>query len=575
MLGSGGRSGSTTKPRFSRSSLMTFVGAELIMHALTSINSPGHRQNQHRAELPRRLDRIVVTVPANLHAREQQILRARLDAAVDLVWQGLGWAQNPASPRRPSITLVNDNAANAEIAYLFNEITHKFRGKAREYLDLMGKIRPNQRSGKSLRIAALDIGGGSTSLSVATCELGETGQIVRAPQLSDGMSFGGDDVVKAIIERHVIPAIEQHLGDCGLRNARQFLAQITGAVPSSRKPWLADFAGRFTSDLAAPVAMALLNEHKASPSLPDDVPCERTIGSLLASIGADAIAVADVLDELAADEGTEGFSPLDTPLTFLHRDLADTIRDVLEPVLANAIRIVQALDCDLVLLCGWASRLPVALDTLLQRMPTRPNRIVPMHEYRIGDWYPQRDAGGKIGDTKTLGVVGALIASMSGRPGSFAISSRPLEPDAMRQFVGPIGANGQIATDAVLFTIEPAGLGRESVEPRSATAILELPAIIGMRRLPLESWPATPLYKLQCEGPAAVRAKGPLKITFERVQSAHGAPDELQIVRACDAAGNTILPSELALRLQTLSSSKGHWLDTGAITIAAVGETRG
>ena len=134
------------------------------MHALTSINSPGHRQNQHRAELPRRLDRIVVTVPANLHAREQQILRARLDAAVDLIWQGLGWAPNPASPRRPSITLVNDNAANAEIAYLFNEITHKFRGKAREYLDLMGKIRPNQRSGKSLRIAALDIGGGSLPL---------------------------------------------------------------------------------------------------------------------------------------------------------------------------------------------------------------------------------------------------------------------------------------------------------------------------------------------------------------------------------------------------------------------------
>jgi hypothetical protein len=164
---------------------------------------------------------------------------------------------------------------------------------------------------------------------------------------------------------------------------------------------------------------------------------------------------------------------------------------------------------------------------------------------------------------------------MSGRPGSFAISSRPLDPDAMRLFVGPIGANGQIATDAVLFTFEAAGLGRDSVGPRAATATLELPALIGMRRLPLESWPATPLYKLQCEGPAAVRAKGPLKISFERVQGIQGAPDELQIVRACDAAGNTILPSELALRLQTLSSSEGHWLDTGAITIAAVGETRG
>ena len=145
----------------------------------------------------------------------------------------------------------------------------------------------------------------------------------------------------------------------------------------------------------------------------------------------------------------------------------------------------------------------------------------------------------------------------------------------MRQFVGPIGANGQIETDAVLFTIEPAGLGRESVEPRSATAILELPAIVGhapatARKLASHAALQTPMRRTRRHP-----CRGPLKITFERVQSAHGAPDELQIVRACDAAGNTILPSELALRLQTLSSSKGHWLNTGAITIAAVGETRG
>jgi len=71
---------------------------------------------------------------------------------------------------------------------------------------------------------------------------------------------------------------------------------------------------------------------------------------------------------------------------------------------------------------GDMARTAETANALLQRMPTRPNRIVPMHAYRIGEWYPQRDAGGKIGDTKTLGAVGALIASMSGRPGSFAIS---------------------------------------------------------------------------------------------------------------------------------------------------------
>lgn len=572
VLGHGERGGATTKPRFSRSSLTTFLGAELLTHAICAINSPDHRQGRDRAEIPRRLDRIVVTVPASLHTVERDILRRRLDNAIDLVWHGLGWSANTSAPRRPAITIVNDNAANAEIAYLYNEITQKFRGKARDYLDLLGKVRPEQRTGKSLRIAALDIGGGSTSLSVATCALGETGQIVRSPQLSDGMALGGDDIVKAIVERHLIPAMADHLAACGLHKAQDFLAQITGAAASSRKPWLADFAGRLASDLLAPAAIALLHEHNASPSLPDDVPCERTFRALLAAAGTESEAVSRVLDELASDEGAEGFSPLDTPVTFLHRDLAETIRLVLEPVLANAIRIVQALDCDLVLLSGWAARLPVALDTLLQRMPTRPNRIVPMHQYRIGEWYPLRDASGKLGDTKSLAAVGALIASLSGRPGSFAISLRPLEADALRLFVGPIGANGLIAADTVLFTIEPANFGRDIGDSRSATAVLDLPAVIGMRRLPLESWPATPLYRLALGTAAAARVKGPLKITFERVQNGHGAPDGLKVVRANDGAGNTVLPAELALSLQTLPSSKGHWLDTGAISVAA-GET--
>ena len=118
--------------------------------------------------------------------------------------------------------------------------------------------------------------------------------------------------------------------------------------------------------------------------------------------------------------------------------------------------------------CGWAStaggpRHAVAADAEASQ-PYRSDA-----GYRIGDWYPQRDAGGKIGETKTLGVVGAPTASMSAA-GQLRTLVAAARARRHRQFVGPIGANCEIATDAVLFTIEPR-VGRESVEPRSATTI--------------------------------------------------------------------------------------------------------
>ena len=127
---------------------------------------------------------------------------------------------------------------------------------------------------------------------------------VRAPQPSDGISFGGDDVVKAIIERHVIPAIEQHW----IRLERAVSSSLdTGAVPRLESHRLADFAGRFTSDLAALFAMALRNEHKASLS-PDDVPCERTIACCCFDRRG-RHSRRRCARRVGRDEGTEGFSP--------------------------------------------------------------------------------------------------------------------------------------------------------------------------------------------------------------------------------------------------------------------------
>lgn len=42
-------------------------------------------------------------------------------------------------------------------------------------------------------------------------------------------------------------------------------------------------------------------------------------------------------------------------------------------------------------------------------MPLPPHRIVSLHQFRVGQWYPFRDFRGTVGDPKTTAAVGALI----------------------------------------------------------------------------------------------------------------------------------------------------------------------
>ena len=573
LLAAGTHGIATTKPRFSKSSLTTFAAAEIILQAMSAINAPERRARHARPEHPRRIGRIVLTVPGNMHPDTRTELRQRIENAIDLVWQGLGGEASHGRPRRPDVTFAADNATNAQSVYLLNEIVHKFHGKAREYFDLMGKMRPGQRTGRSLRIACFDIGGGTTSISVATYELADNGRIVRALDLVDGLPAGGDDILKAVIERHLMPALATRLSECGLVRPERLLQRLFQPTDARRDSADGRLAGRLAAHLLRPAAIALLDEHAASRTLPDDVPVQRSLGALLAQSGSNPRAAADTLDQLAADDGAEAFAPLATPVTFLHRELALTIGDVLAPVLQSAIRLVHALDCDVVLLSGWPSRLPIVLDTLLQGLPTRPNRIVPMNDYRVADWYPDRTDAAKIRDSKTTAAVGALIETI----GALRLGTRAEPSEAQRLYIGRMGADGLIRHADVLFAIDPPGL-RDGAEetPRTANLLATLPVLIGSRRVGLESWPATLLYQLELKDTGRREPpRWPLKITLERIATPQGGPDRLAIVKASDATGATILASELDLRPQSLDDTAGHWLDTGRIAVDAGIGSRG
>src|SRR5947207_7173282 len=68
------------EPLYSRSSVMTFALSEILLHALTLMNSPQQRGRRAHAETPQRLRRIVLTLPTGMPSAERLTFPKHTDA---------------------------------------------------------------------------------------------------------------------------------------------------------------------------------------------------------------------------------------------------------------------------------------------------------------------------------------------------------------------------------------------------------------------------------------------------------------------------------------------------------------
>ena len=568
LLESRGTPGGTTKPRFSRSSLVTMLVGEILLHAIGAINAPQARERRGKPTSSRRLDRIVVTPPAGMPEAEIAVLRRRVENAVKLVWRSMGWAQeaHPLAPPPPSVLLVADAATSSQIAWLENEIAYKFRGKADGLLALAGRSRAGFAGARTLRIATLDIGGAATGVSVATYEAAPGGALAASRQLVEGFEIGCDDVVKAFAERYVLAALAQRLNECKHADPAKLIAALLGPDDRGRPAWVGDLGRRLTAELLAPAATALMRLYAHSESDAGDVPAELSIATLLASAGVGAKSVADRLDIVAADDGADGFAPLDVMVPFVMRDLGAVAREVLRPMLDNVVRVLAALDCDVVLLGGGGAHLPAVTEIMLAGMPLRPDRVIALHQHRFAPWYPGRDA-------RLVPIAGALVqARGSLGEGGPALVMRPLARTANSGFIGKLGDDGRIVIDDVLFeAASENGTRTGSPAPRTRSVAVGLPGLIGQRTPSLESWPARATWVIERDPAVGGRLpKLPIKATLELSHAERGMPVALKLVSAIDGDGGRLDPTEVVLRLKTRRFAVGYWLDTGHLNAGQI-----
>ena len=219
---------------FSRSSFFTLMVAEIIWQAIVMVNDVGVRENRGPKDAPRKLRRIILTLPPAMPVQEQRLLRSRAEGAVKLIWQLMGW-WGSGSPGvfPPEVHVAWDEASCVQLVYLYGEIIQKLGGSIRGFMDVVGRPRAfvepeqlpaeNAKPEASLRVASIDVGGGTTDLMITTYYEEDNVLLKPVQNFREGFRIAGDDILRQVIERLVIPAIEQEPGNRNFRTRASLL----------------------------------------------------------------------------------------------------------------------------------------------------------------------------------------------------------------------------------------------------------------------------------------------------------------------------------------------------------------
>lgn len=578
------------RPRFSRSALYGFLVGELISHALVQINDPASRARRARSAVPRRLRTVILTPPSATPMQEQAIIRSRAEGAIRLIWSILGLGEDAAATRsRPKLVVDWDEASCTQLVWLYTEIARKFEGRIDEYMALKGRPRVQEEGGapeNSIRIACIDIGGGTTDLMV-TSYFGEGDRLITPRQVfREGFRIAGDDVTREVVASIVLDRIADSIEAAGGVYVRERLRELFGGDVGGMDQRMRQMRRQFSLRILGPLAVATLN---ACEGIAENATFEVRVADVIGyhedENGAAHLDVpsglAAYLEDPVRDAGARDWRLADTTMRIRRFEVDTSVRGVLQKALQDMGRVIDHLGVDVILLTGRPSRLPAVRALIRDMMIVPPDRLVSMHRYRVEEWYPFRDpVTNEVGDPKsTVAVGGMLCALSSSRIANFRLRSERLQMRSTARFVGVMHTAGQIFDKDVLFAEDDSKAPGDAASEEAVLPVYN-PVHVGFRQIADERWTTTPLYLLDFANESVLKRPLPVRVTLRRRDSFADPenPDHVLRLEAAreafvveyveDGEGDVCYRDDVRLRLQTLGPEDHYWLDTGIVRLA-------
>jgi len=507
----------------------------------------------------------------------------------------MGWTESPPPGLLvPETHAAWDEASCAQVVYLYSEIAQKFGGAIADFMRLVGRPRPFVEGGRatalkdqpqpSVRIASIDVGGGTTDLMITTYYVEDNRAIVPSQTFREGFRIAGEDVLQETIQQALLPAIEADLKARGLAHARDFLVDRFGADRANMTEPEKHLRRQLVLRVLKPAALALLAAYETAGSAWTASAGKATIEELVRRASAEPASlegrVLEYVDAAAANWGAKDFSLAQVEIAIDFSRVKNAVETTLGGVFDNIAEAVHHFDCDVVLLSGRPSRLPATIDLVVNKLAVAPDRVLPLTNYPTGNWYP---FGGRsrfrIEDPKTATVVGCMLCALAeGQILNFTLYTNRLAMRSTANYIGVMERDGKMLARNVLFS---AVAGEPSKDSQKGEVSWYAPMLLGARQLPIERWVATPMYRVKMlAGSSGRLIQRPVTITLERelpeeladydsrdFSSQEALMEELRITEAVAQDGAAVKRS-FSLVFDTLGSEQAYWLDTGILGVA-------
>ena len=422
--------------------------------------------------------------------------------------------------------------------------------------------------GETLRVASVDIGGGTSDVMIAEYRdlMPGTGTALHVKKLfQDGISIAGDDVCRAIVEDIVL---DQVLAQLPSATARRSLAALLGQGDGGHGASWRTLKAKLVPYFWLPLARCWWALAEGF-SIPEHNPEKHYSVSEVFRIFGRPMASTVVVKELDRflGETVLGWPGL---MNLSFRFDVEEVERAIERVLRDPLRkyadILAQFDVDLLVLAGRTSKLSPVRELFVREMPVSPPRIKTMADYPVGDWYPSRwRQDGRIKDPKSTVAAGAAILHFAKRnllPGLLLEGLEEIEQQ-------PIYGLYQDHEPHIARVNELFREGKKLASPHGGSALRSEPFLytrgmmVGFRNVDSQEMDGSPLFEVLPATAAIEQAllEDRVTIAFELRDDGSVGIADVQSQRKTYTFG----PTDFRLRLKTVTVDR-YWLDTGVLS---------
>jgi len=365
---------------------------ELLEQAELYLNSPYFMRKVY-AKRPRIVKKITLTVPAAWS-------KTQIDCYYDVIMKGLdAYCVIRAMPV-PKVDVSLDEPSAVILGYAYSEII-KYAATGENWVKTVGWTNNQQIQPLPpfVRIACIDIGGGTSDMVIAELEdrqLGSGCDLYMTKIFQDGVNVAGDEFLRKVISTIILPL----MGECWFQNNKSIIWELMAYLQGLNDTNL-------TRRFWFPFALDFIQLVNDSDSLVDF----EFKGELSARLSE----LEEIVKQWVDRKNYADFNSIGDHIQIPRksfRKLKYIAGSVFGEIAKSFNTAISAFECDLVIIAGKTSESPLVKEVFSQNLSLPSDKFIPLINYFCGDWC-ELAKNGRIADAKITTVLGASVYARS------------------------------------------------------------------------------------------------------------------------------------------------------------------